>query len=121
MPEVCKGSLAGQSLYDAVKSGGTEAQLWLGALLTAECNSSTEAFAAFADLVGEQDPNSAFSIVIKFVEACDAIGAGACVTVVSADSTGRALAEVQVHTSVRVPSTRSMPLSARMLFRSNPE
>lgn len=120
MPEVCKGEPAGQSLYAAVKSGGREAQVWLGALLSARCTSYEEAFSAFTDLVGEQDPNTALDIAIKFVDACEAIGVGACVTVVSAGSTGRALAEVQVHTSVSVPSlaTWSVPLGARMLVRA---
>ncbi|KAL4429826.1 hypothetical protein ABPG77_010943 [Micractinium sp. CCAP 211/92] len=114
--QLCQGASAGEAFTQGVGQGGEQALNWVAAFFYTNCPAIMDAFYAFNSNLKSRQPAEAVSYVQKFVEACQELGVGACVTVTSLDSSsGAVLGEVQVHTDVPVsgPATYQRRLHAQ--------
>ncbi|KAL4437369.1 hypothetical protein ABPG75_004508 [Micractinium tetrahymenae] len=107
--QLCQGSSIGDAFVQAVAQGGSTAKAWIAAWFFSDCSGASDAAQAFITAVSAKGPNTALTYAQNWVDACDEMGFGSCVTVTSLSSAGSVLGEVQVHTDVPASGTPDSP------------
>ncbi|KAL4437370.1 hypothetical protein ABPG75_004511 [Micractinium tetrahymenae] len=102
MEQLCQGSSAGTALVQAVAQGGATAKAWIAGWYFTNSPAASYAAQEFIKALSSQEPDTALTYARNWVDACQGMGLGSCVTVASLSSSGAVLGEVQLHTDVPV-------------------